>query len=69
MENDKKIAYEEQIDGCRYSAWDFGLRAETNFYLKRVPQIGKSLITSNTQSTDSSLIVVSRRMVRPRVVA
>ena len=52
--------------GARYT--DSGLRAETNFYLKRARQMGKSLITASTQWTDSGLMVVSQQKIMPRVV-
>ena len=48
---------------------DFGPRVETNFYLKRAQQMGKSLIIVNTQWIDSSLMVVSQLTTMPRVVA
>ena len=48
---------------------DFGPRAETDLYLKRARQIGKSLIIPNTQQTDSGLMVVLQRTTVPRVVA
>ena len=48
---------------------DFGLRAETNFYLKRVQKMGKSLITASTQWRNFNLMVVSQWITMPRVVA
>ena len=48
---------------------DFGPRAETNFYLNRAQQMGKSLITGSTQRTDFGLMAVSQCTTIPRVVA
>ena len=48
---------------------NFGLRVETKLYLKRARKMGNSLITSSTQRTNSDLMAVSQRMVKPRVVA
>ena len=42
--------------GTRHT--DFGLRAETNPYLKRAWQMGNSLIPVSAQRTDSGLMVV-----------
>ena len=47
---------------------NFGPRAEINFYLKRGRQMGKSLITANTQQTDFGLIAASKRTAISRVV-
>ena len=47
---------------------DFGLRAETNFYLKRARKMGKSLITTSTQWTDSSLMAMLQWMAMSRVI-
>ena len=48
---------------------NFGPRAKTNLYLKRVRQMGKSLINASMQRTDFSLIVVSQRTTMPSLVA
>ena len=48
---------------------DFDPKAKTKFYLKRERQMGKNLITTSTQRTNSSLMVVSQWPVMPRVVA
>ena len=55
MENDKKAA-----DGIRVIVvgTQHMKRAETKPYLKRARQMGKSLITANTQQIDSGLMVV-----------
>ena len=47
---------------------DFGLRAETNLYLKRVRQMGKSLITTSTKRTDFGLMDVLQWTTMLRVV-
>ena len=47
---------------------DFGPRAETDLYLKRARQMGKSLIIASTQRMDSGLMVVSQRTKLLRVV-
>ena len=48
---------------------DFGPKAKTNLYLKQAQQMGKSLITTNTQWMDFGLMVVSQRTTMLRVVA
>ena len=48
---------------------DLVLRAETNLYLKRARQMGKSLITANMQRTNFDLMVVLQRTAMLRVVA
>ena len=47
---------------------DFDPRAETDLYLKRARQKGKSLITTSTQQTYFGLMVMSQRTTIPRVV-
>ena len=46
----------------------FGPRAETNTYLKRARQMGKSLITASTQRTDSSPMAMAQRTTMSWVV-
>ena len=48
---------------------DFGPRAESNSYLKRARQMGKSLITASMQWTDFGLMAMSQWMAKPRIVA
>ena len=48
---------------------NFSPKAETKLYLKRARQMVKNLITTSTQQTDSSLMVVSQQTAMPRVVA
>ena len=59
MENDKKAADGHQILAIGTRHTDFSPRLEDNLYLKQVQQMGKSLITVNTQRTDSGLMAVS----------
>ena len=47
---------------------DFNPNAETNFYLKRARQMGKSLITVSTQRIVSGLMAMSQWMTILRVV-
>ena len=37
---------------------DFGPKVETNLYLKRVRQMGKSLTTASTQQTNSGPMAI-----------
>ena len=53
--------------GTRHA--DFGLRVETNFYLKRARQISKHLITASTQQTGFGGMAMLKRTVMLRVVA
>ena len=48
---------------------DFDPRAGTNFYLKRVWKMGKSLITTNMQQTNSGLMTVLQQTTMLRIVA
>ena len=47
----------------------FSPRAETDIYLKRAQQMGKSLITTSTQWINSSLMAMSQWTLMPRVIA
>ena len=47
---------------------DFGLKVETNLYLKGVRQMGNSLIHASTQRIDFGLMAVSQRTTMPRVI-
>ena len=47
---------------------NFGPKAETKLYLKRVRQMGKNLITASTQQTNFGLMVVSQWKIMLRVV-
>ena len=62
----QQIRIKLMVAGTQHA--NFSLRAKTNFYLKRAQQMGKILITANTQRTDSGLMVVSQRTIMPRVV-
>ena len=53
--------------GTRHA--DFGPRVESSFYLKRVRQMGKSLLIASTQQTDFDMMAVLQRTKIPRVVA
>ena len=48
---------------------DFSPRVETDFYLKRAHQMGKSLIIASTQRTNFDIMVVSQWTTMLRVVA
>ena len=52
--------------GIRHT--NFGPRVETDLYLKRAQQIGKSLITASTQWTDFGLMALSQHTAMPKVV-
>ena len=47
---------------------NFSPRAETDLYLERARQMGKSLITTSTQRTDSGLMAMLQWMAMSRVI-
>ena len=53
--------------GIRHA--NFNPRVETDLYIKRARQMGKSLLTASTQLTDFGLMAVSQRIIMLRVVA
>ena len=61
----QQIWIRPMIVGTRHV--DFSSGAETNSYLNRARQMGKSLITASMQHIDSGLIVVLQQTTIPRV--
>ena len=65
----KKAANMDKLMATGARRADFGPKAETKLYLKQAWQMGKNLITTSMQPTDSGGMTVSQRTTVPRVVA